>query len=89
MLDIGLPPGMTEARLAAVNSSGIAVGMAFNSTTGIPIIYGAGHLIDVNSILVPNGNFPFEVHGIDDRAAIIATGLVPSGETHALLLIPQ
>jgi len=89
MLDIGLPPGMTYARLAAVNSSGVAVGMAFNSTTGIPIIYGAGHLIDVNSILVPNGNLPFEVHGIDDRAGIIATGFVPSGETHALLLIPQ
>jgi len=89
MLDTGLPPRMTHARLAAVNSSGIAVGMAYGPNIGTPIIYGAGHLIDVSSILVPNGNFPFEVHGIDDRGGITATGFVPSGETHALLLIPQ
>jgi probable HAF family extracellular repeat protein len=83
--DLGTYPGHPNTDATGINNSGVIVG-----GTDVAFVYVAGHMYDLNTLLVPNSGWLLTaVGGINDSGQIAATGYpVGSGVTHALLLTP-
>jgi probable HAF family extracellular repeat protein len=92
MTDLGILQGWPCSTAIAVSSTGQVVG-----ETGICGIGGGpaflsengGQMVDVNTLVVPGSDIEF-ISGwdINDRGEIPGIGLLPSGDVHAVLLIP-
>jgi probable HAF family extracellular repeat protein len=76
-----------------INASGQVVGAVWDvsSQDTHAFLYSGGVMLDLNSLLDASGSgYTFEeAKGIADNGMIAATGLTPSGESHAVLLTPN
>ena len=89
MIDVGTLPGMTQSQLAAVNSAGIAVGLAADEGGLLTaVVYGAGRMADLNSLVESNAYTLIAASGIDEDGNIVANARL-SGWSRAVLLRPQ
>jgi hypothetical protein len=51
---------------------------------------GNGALYDLNKLIPPHSGFYIgDVNYINDRGEVAATGVLPNGDQHAILLIPD
>ena len=92
MTDLGTVNGSTcstansiNARGQVVGSSGICGvgGFAFLSESGQPVV-------DLSTLVLPGSNITVtDAAYINDRGEIAGSGVLPNGDTHAVLLIPD
>jgi probable HAF family extracellular repeat protein len=90
MTDLGTLGG-TLSRASGVNASGDVVGESFWSGSGFHgFLYHGGTMLDLNSLLdsASSGYTITDATGISDTGVVVATGAIPGGGTHALLLAP-
>jgi probable HAF family extracellular repeat protein len=86
---IGTDPA-SEA--VSINSFGQVVGGSFDP--GVADLHGllwekGGLLVDLNDLVVPASKIKvIFATEINDRGEIAATGMLPNGDTHAILLVP-
>jgi len=89
MVDLGSLGGTSRA--SSVNASGDVVGEYLLTGTGFrAFLYSGGAMADLNGMLdsASAGYTISDAVGISDSGVIVATGTVPGGQTHALLLSP-
>ena len=89
MTDIGLLNG-NSMTASCINNSADIVGYAYNYSTGVntAFIY-TDQLYDLNSLIVPSGQWTIQyAYGINDAKQIVALGTDSSGHQHGLLLNP-
>ena len=92
MTDIGTVGGCTDTNASSINSRSQVVGVAFGcETTSHAFLWeNGGPAIDLNE-LVPLGSDLFLVEAlfINDRGEIACLGVLPNGDGHAVLLVPN
>ncbi len=91
MTDLGLLPGQPCSTALAVNSKGqiiIDTGIC-GVGGGPPALWDNGTLYDLTTLILPgSGVTVVGENFINDSGEIAATGILPNGDQHALLLIP-
>jgi probable HAF family extracellular repeat protein len=85
--DAGSLPGMTYSQLLAVNGSSVAVGTSFDGPQRA-VIYGAGRMIDLNTLVDGTPYSLTIANGIDEAGNIVAQGW-DRGYSRVLLLRPR
>jgi len=90
MTDLGVPNGANCSTAYEINAKGqIIVDAGICGVGGIASLWQDGVLYDLNTLIPPNSGFVIsDVNFINDRGEIAATGVLPNGDQHALLLIP-
>ncbi len=88
MTDIGSLPGMETSTLYSVNSAGLAVGACFSNLGVRGVVYGAGRLIDLNTVVDGTDWIVSYATSVDEAGNIAADG-IRNGDTHVLLLSPD
>jgi probable HAF family extracellular repeat protein len=91
MTDLGVPAGQSCSRAIAVNARGqIIILTGICGVGGGPgALWENGVMHDLNTLIPPgSGFFIGDVNFINDSGEIAATGILPNGDQHALLLIP-
>lgn len=90
MIDLGVPNGATCSTAYEINAKGqIIVDAGICGVGGIASLWQDGVLYEVNSLIPPNSGFFISyLNFINDRGEIAATGVLPNGDQHDLLLIP-
>jgi probable HAF family extracellular repeat protein len=84
MTDLGTVAGQPISWAYAINSKRQVVGDANNNAW----LWEKGSIVDLNA-LVPSGTEHVAIGAaINDRGEIVATGLLPNGDEHAVMLIP-
>jgi probable HAF family extracellular repeat protein len=91
MTDLGVIGGDACSTAYAINSDGVIVGDA-----GICFVGGrawlsdnGGPMLDLNDLALPGSGLHLQdARLINDRGEIVCTGVLPSGDLHAVLLIP-
>jgi uncharacterized membrane protein len=86
MVDVGVPPPMTDSRLTGVNSQGTAVGAAFDATNANGIVYRGGRLYPITDLVAPGGLSVWIATAIAEDGSIAAYGNTPDGQSHGVLL---
>jgi probable HAF family extracellular repeat protein len=90
--DLGTLDGDPCSTGLDINSRGQAVGWSGTCDTSNPRPFlweDSGPMVDLNALISPNsGIYVFFAANIDDRGEIAAAGVLPNGETRAVLLIP-
>jgi probable HAF family extracellular repeat protein len=101
MTDLKLLPGDTAGNAYSINRYGQIVGRStvclhVNTDDGCDgTVYHAflwehGSLVDLHTLVVPGSHITVDgANQINDRGEIQASGVLPNGDRHALLLIPQ
>ena len=92
MTDLGTPGGDPCSTANSINSQGQIVGDA-----GVCFVGGRGWLwenggpiVDLNVLAIPGSGFHVgEAKLINDRGEIVCNGVLPNGDIHAILLVPQ
>lgn len=91
MTDLGMIAGSPNSQADFINSKSQIVGGSFSCQFNSPLafLWENGSMVDLNGLISPNSQFflywaPF----IDDRGEIGAFGVLPDGNSHAVLLIP-
>jgi probable HAF family extracellular repeat protein len=91
MTDLGVLPGQPCSTALAVNSKGqiiIDTGIC-GVGGGPPALWDNGTLYDLTTLILPgSGVTVVNENFINDSGEIAATGILPNGDQHALLLIP-
>ena len=90
--DLGTPAGDPCSTANSINSQGQIVGDA-----GVCLVGGRGWLwenggpiADLNLLAIPGSGFHVgEAKLINDRGEIVCNGVLPNGDIHAILLVPQ
>jgi probable HAF family extracellular repeat protein len=92
MADLGTVLGCDDSNAFWINSRSQAVGASFGcdgSEDHAVLWEGGPPAIDLNSFVPPGSDlFLVEAVSINDRGEIAALGVLPSGDTRAVLLIP-
>jgi probable HAF family extracellular repeat protein len=93
MTDLGTLPGDVCSASQGMNSKGQVVGLSTSScdftTTRAFLWENGGPMVDLNTLVVPVSDVQLSTaFDINDRGEIAAPGLLPNGDTHAVLLIP-
>jgi len=94
MTDLGTLPGLTCTFPHSINNKGQVVGDADNCNFGVGGTVwlwqdGVG-FVDLNALLPPGTDMHLlEANFIDDRGEIVGEGLLPNGDAHVFVLIPQ
>ncbi len=90
MIDLGVPNGATCSTAYEINAKDqIIVDAGICGVGGIASLWQDGVLYDVNTLIPANsGLFIANLNFINDRGEIAATGVLPNGDQHDLLLIP-
>lgn len=91
MIDLGIPPGQTCSTALDINSRGqVIIDTGICGAGGGPgSLWEAGKLYDLNTLIPANSGLVVgDVNFINDRGEIAATGLLPNGDEHAILLLP-
>ena len=92
MTDIGTVSGCTDSNAGSINSRSQVVGEAFGceTTSHAFISESGGPAIDLNELVPPGSElFLVEAEFINDRGEIAGLGVLPNGDGHAFLLIPN
>jgi probable HAF family extracellular repeat protein len=95
MTDLGTVPGDVCSGPQAINSKGQVVGSSTSSATcdftskrGFLWEHG-GPMVDLNTLVSSGSGVQVSIAlDINDREEIVASGVLPNGDTHAVLLIP-
>jgi probable HAF family extracellular repeat protein len=95
MTDLGVPPGKESTRALSINASGQVVGESWIGDGSVGPYAGwlwenSGPIVDLNQLVLPGSDVT--VRGasfINDRGEIAGEGLLPNGDVHAILLIPD
>ena len=85
--DAGSVPGLTYSQLMAVNGSSVAVGTAFDGAQRA-VIYGAGRMVDLNTLVDGTPYTLVIANGIDESGNIVVQGS-DRGTWRVLLLRPR
>jgi probable HAF family extracellular repeat protein len=91
MVDVGVVAGDLCTNGSAINSRGQAVGTSTNCMGVVEhlFLWEDGSIHDLDSLILPGSNVQLvDVFDINDRGEIAAVGILPNGDTHAVLLIP-
>jgi probable HAF family extracellular repeat protein len=101
MLDLGLVSGDTAGTAYSVNSKDQVVGSTIqcvvinpdDSCSGSPVyhafLWEEDSIVDLRTLIIQDfGITVNDVRNINERGEIAALGVLPNGDTHALLLIP-
>jgi len=91
MIDLGAAPGQPCSTAIDINSQGqVIINTGVCGVGGGPgMLWENGNLYDLNSLIPPNSGFTVgDVNFINDRGEIAATGNLPNGSQHAILLVP-
>lgn len=92
MLDLGAAPGWPCSTAVAMNVRDeviINTGIC-NQGGGPGLVWHDGQTYDLNSLIPAGGPFFIgDVFAINDRGEIAAVGVLPNGEIHDLLLVPD
>jgi probable HAF family extracellular repeat protein len=90
--DLGALPGSPCSYANGINSLGQILGAAQqcpNSAPRVAFLWENGEMVDLNSLVLPGSNlFLWTANNANDRGEIVADGTLPTGENHAVLLIP-
>jgi probable HAF family extracellular repeat protein len=91
MTDLGMVAGSPNSQADFINSKTQIVGGSFSCQFNSPLafLWENESMVDLNTLIPPNSQFylywaPF----IDDHGEIGAFGVLPNGDSHAVLLIP-
>jgi len=91
MTDLGGAPGQPCSTAVDINSQGqVIIDTGVCGVGGGPgMLWENGNLYDLNSLIPPNSGFAVgDVNFINDGGEIAATGNLPDGSQHAILLVP-
>ena len=91
MEDLGTLGG-TYSRALDVNVSGQIVGYSATADeVKHAVLFTGGEIIDLNTFLPPelSGVILSEATKINDQGHILAKGMLPDGDTHTFLLVPE
>ncbi len=91
--NLGTLPGDNLANARSINSAkqivGISCLLPCNTHRGF-LWEGRGPMVDLNALVQPPSNIVVtDPNQIDDRGEIAAQGMLPNGDTHAVVLIPD
>lgn len=92
MTDLGTPHGDLCSTAASVNSEGQIVGDAGACFVGgrAWLWENGGPLVDLNTLAIPGSGLHLaDAALINDRGEIICAGVLPNGDRHAVMLVPQ
>jgi probable HAF family extracellular repeat protein len=93
MKDLGFAVGWPCSTAIDINSAGeIIVDTGICGVGGGPgsISESGEPIVDLNTLVLPSSEFSVgDVNYINDRGEIAATGVLPSGDQHAILLVPN
>ena len=85
MEDLGTVAGQTSSTAFSVNEKSQVVGDANDNAW----LWENGSIVDLNTLVLPGTDLHVAVGAaINDRGEIVATGLLPNGDEHAIVLIP-
>jgi len=89
--DLGTVNGDLCSRAFAINSSGQIVGNASDCvTTKSAVLWENGTGVDLNQLVESGSDLTLiKAWNINDRGEIVAEGLLPNGDEHAALLVPN
>jgi probable HAF family extracellular repeat protein len=91
MTDLGVIGGDACSTAYSINSHGVIVGDAGICFKGgrAWLSDNGGPMLDLNDLALPGSGLHFQdARLINDRGEIVCTGVLPSGDLHAVLLIP-
>jgi hypothetical protein len=101
MLDLGLVNGDTAGTAYSVNSKDQVVGRTVQCAVIGPddgcdgpvfhaFLWDAGSIFDLQTLVAPNasGIIVNDVRNINESGEIVGLGVLPSGDVHAVLLVP-
>jgi len=91
MFDLGSSPDWPCSTAIDVNSRGqVIIDTGVCGVVGGPgLLWDHGKLYDLNALVSPNSGLAIgDVNFINDRGEIAATGVLPNGDQHAVLLVP-
>jgi probable HAF family extracellular repeat protein len=92
MTDLGVATGFPCSTAIDINQRGqVIIDTGICNVGGGPGLLweSGGPSIDLNSLLVPRSSLTVgDVNYINDRGEIAATGVLPDGDQHAILLVP-
>jgi probable HAF family extracellular repeat protein len=91
-IDLGTLPGDCSSEALVINSQGQIIGNSSPdcASDGVAVLWeNGGAPFNLNTLVAPGSsvNVTFPV-SINDRGEIVAHGVLPNGDTHAVLLIP-
>ena len=90
--DLGTPGGDPCSTANSINSQGQIVGDAGACFVGGRgwLWENGGPIVDLNVLAIPGSGFHVgEAKLINDRGEIVCNGVLPNGDIHAILLVPQ
>jgi len=90
--DLGTSGGFQNSEADFINSKGQVVGYSFSCDFSVAtdaFLWEHGSMVDLNTLIPSSSRFYlWAAEFISDRGEIAALGLVPSGDSHVVLLIP-
>jgi len=87
--DLGLLPGDFFSDTTVINSRGQIVGVSGNDVSASAVLWENGHIIDLNTLLLPgSGLMVYWALYINDPGEIAAYAVDSSGNNHDVVLIP-
>jgi probable HAF family extracellular repeat protein len=92
MTDLGTVEGDPCSRALVINSRGQIAGASTNCTEFLHAFLweNGGPMVNLNRLVSPESSLKLtSVNYINDRGEIAATGILPNGDHHAVLLIPN
>jgi probable HAF family extracellular repeat protein len=95
MTDLGVPPGKESSHALSINASGQVVGESWIGDGSLGPYAGwlwenSGPIVDLNQLVLPGSDLTVAgASFVNDRGEIAGEGLLPNGDVHAILLIPD
>jgi probable HAF family extracellular repeat protein len=89
--DLGTTAGLGNSEADYINSRGQVVGYSFTCDLSAfdAFLWENGSIVDLNALVPANsGFFLWAAEFIADNGEIVALGLLPNGDQHAVLLVP-
>jgi probable HAF family extracellular repeat protein len=90
--DLGTSGGFENSEADFINPKGQVVGYSFScdfSITTDAFLWERGSMVDLNSLIpASSGFYLWAAEFVSDGGEIAALGIVPSGDSHVVLLIP-
>ena len=90
MKDLGTANGNPCSHADSINNEGQIVGSTTDCHTNLAaVIWAHGSAIDLNTLIAPSTLHLTEAVYISDQGQIVGYGVLPNGDQHAYLLIPN